>query len=162
MNLTKLYQILGETTEQLRQGKVVDGTPELVAAINEGREELPGGVVSIDMMPHQSEIAPNMVPVDLHFLIIGVDRAKAEARKADLIAILNDWPDPAELAGGPSYISTGATIGDQGAVFQLYALGEVLGLWKIITPKNFGMTGAEADRAAGSGFIMITGYRPKP
>lgn len=42
MNTSKLYQILNETTMQMRKGDVVHGTPELVDAINEGREELPG------------------------------------------------------------------------------------------------------------------------
>lgn len=160
MNFDRLYAILGETTVQLRKSEVVHGTPELVSAVKEGREELPGGVVTFDMMPHESEAGPAVTPVDCHFLTIGVDKAKAETHRAELVDILNRWPDPASIAGGPSYITVGGEIGDQGAAFQLFALGEALGLWKVITPKTFGMEGAEADNAAGAGFIMISGYRP--
>lgn len=149
MDKTKLYEILRETTVQLRKGAAIE--KEQLGAVE---------VTHIYMMPSAEEMPSGMEAVDMHFLIIGVDKAKAEARKADLIGILNDWPDPAELAGGPSYIAVGATVGDQGAAFQLFALGKVLGLWSIITPESFGMTGDEAARAAGSGYIMTTGYRP--
>lgn len=158
MNTSKLYQILNETTVQLRKGEVVHGTPELVSAINEGREELPGGVVTIDAMPHESE-AGELKPIDCFFLTVGVDMAKAEARRAEFIDLLDNYPNAEELARGPSYIAVGAAIGDQGAAFQLFALGAALGLWSIITPGAFGLTGEEAQCAAGSGFIMITGYR---
>lgn len=159
MDIAKLYEILGETTVQLRKGDVIHGSPALVEAIGRGDEDLPGGVVTIDAMPHADEASSGLEKVDLCFLWIGVDKAKAEARRADLIAILNDWPNAAELAGGPSYIAVGATIGDQGAAFQLFALGKALGLWSIITPASFGMTGDEAKQAAGMGYIMISGYR---
>ncbi len=149
MNTDKLYQILGETTIQLRKG------PEI-----EKDQIGPVEVVHIYMMPDASEMPAGMEAVDVHFIIIGVDKAKAEARKADLIDILNHWPQPDRLAAGPSYIEVGGVIGDQGAAFQLFALGKVLGLWGIITPATFGMTGTEADQAAGSGYIMMSGYRP--
>lgn len=160
MDFDKLYKILNETTVQLRKGEVVHGDKHLVDAINEGRDlkEVAGGVVTIDAMPPMSA-APNLEKVDLEFLVIGVDKAKAEQRKAELIELLNNYPDPASLAGGPSYITVGGEIGDQGAAFQLFALGKVLGLWDVITPATFGMEGEEARRAAGSGFVMMTGYK---
>lgn len=163
MNLERLYEILSETTVQLRKGEVFEGTPELVEAAKsddpEALEKAGGGVLEIFAMPHESEARPDLEKVDLHFVTIGVDKALAEERRADLVAILNDYPDPEELAGGPSYIAVGGQIGDQGAAFQLFALGKVLGLWSIITPGTFGMTGKDADRAAGNGYIMISGYR---
>lgn len=96
--------------------------------------------------------------VDCHFIDIAVDHAKAKSARADLINILNNWPND-QLAGGPSYIDVGATIGDQGAAFQLFALGEVLGLWSIITPKKLGLDDETAESFAGAGLIMMTGYR---
>lgn len=158
--LDALYNILSETTAQLRNGDEIHGTPALVEAIKRGDDELPGGVVTIDAMPHEST-SQVVEKIDMVLLTIGVDRAKAEARRVDLIAILDGWPNPDELASGPSYITAGAAIGDQGAAFQLFALGEVLGLWTVITPTRFGMEGEEARQAAGGGFIMITGYRPQ-
>jgi hypothetical protein len=162
MDIDRLYKILSETTIQLRKGEVVHGDKHLVDAINEGRDldEVPGGVVTIDAMPHVSEAPPSMETVDLEFLVVGVDKSKAESNRAGLVEILNTYPQPDRLAGGPSYIEVGAEIGDQGAAFQLFALGKVLGLWDVITPAMMGFTGAEAREMAGRGFVMMTGFRP--
>lgn len=159
MDMNRLYTILNATTLQLRKGEVVHGTPELVDAIKRGDESMPGGVVTVDAMPHESS-ADGLEKVDMQFLTIGVKKSEAETVRAELVALLDTYPDPATLAGGPSYIAVGAEIGDQGAAFQLFALGKVLGLWDVITPASLGLTGQEAIAAAGSGFIMITGYRP--
>lgn len=158
-DIDKLYNILKECTVQLRKGEIVHGTPELVDAINSGIEakDLPGGVVSIDMMPPIEAAREDLIKVDCHFLVIGVDKAKAEQHRAELIEILNNWPG-GSLKEGPSYITVGGTIGDQGAAFQLFALGKALRLWSVITPATFGMVGPEADAAAGNGFVMISGY----
>ncbi len=149
MDLNKLYEILRETTVQLRKGDVV--TQSKAGDTN---------VVTIDAMPHVDEAPDDGIEkVDCEFLVIGVDRAKAEARRADLVEILDSYPQPDRLAGGPSYIEVGAEIGDQGAAFQLFALGKVLGLWSVVTPASLGFRGQEAQAMAGSGLIMITGYR---
>lgn len=164
MDLDRLYKILGETTVQLRKGEVFHGDKPLVDAIKAAKtpedfEKLPGGVVTIDAMPHVSEAKPNIEKVDLEFLVIGVNRAKAEGHRAELVEILKTYPQPERLAGGPSYIEVGAEIGDQGAAFQLFALGKVLGLWDVITPKSMGFEGAEAAQMAGAGFVMMSGFR---
>jgi hypothetical protein len=126
MDLEKLYDILTETTMQLRNGELV-------------REEI--------------EL------VDMQFLKIGVDKQEAERHRAELMALLDAYPQPERLAAGPSYIEVGAAIGDQGAAFCLFALGKTLGLWEVITPATFGFAGQEAADLAGTGMIMITGYR---
>jgi len=79
--------------------------------------------------------------------------------RGEIITILKDYPQLERLAGGPSYIEVGGVIGDQGAAFQLFALGEVLGLWKVVTPKILGMDDATARQLAGSGMIMISGFK---
>lgn len=160
MNLPRLYQILGETTVQLRKGEVIHGDKPLVDAINAGVEhdKLPGGVVTFDLMPHESAAAPNIEKVDVEFMVVGVDRAAAERHKDELVSILKEYPEPERLARGPSYIEVGAVIGDQGAAFQLFAVGKVLGLWRVITPSMMGFTGAEAERMAGMGFVMVSGF----
>ena len=150
MNIARLHQILAETTCQLRKGAEV-----------EERKELSGlHVKEIYVMPHESEALPDVVRVDVEFITIGVDRKAAEVIKDELVGLLNEYPDPEELAGGPSYIAVGATIGDQGAAFQLFALGKVLGLWDVITPRSLGIEDqAIARRMAGAGYVMCTGYR---
>lgn len=134
----------------------------MVDAINRGENDLPGGTVTIDAMPHESKVEDNgIVKVDCHFVVIGVHKAAAGAHKEELISILKEYPKPDRLAGGPSYIEMGGEIGDQGAAFQLFAVGEVLGLWKVITPKTLGITGPAADEVAGGGLVMISGFKPE-
>lgn len=148
MDISKLYEILNETTIQLRKGSVVeDRSTELLE------------VVEVNAMPHESDAGDDLEMVDLEFLVIGVDREKAETRRTEIIDFLDNYPVPTRLAEGPSYIAVGADIGDQGAAFQLFALGKVLGLWDVITPATMGFEGEAAREMAGSGFVMITGYR---
>lgn len=149
MDLEALYKILGETTIQLRKGEVVTKTESKGLFVTE-----------IYDMPHESEARPDIERVDLEFVVIGVDRAAAEKHRAELILILNTYPQLERLSNGPSYIEVGAEIGDQGAAFQLFALGKTLGLWEVITPSTIGATGEQAKQMAGMGFIMISGYRP--
>lgn len=154
MDLDRLYKILDDTTSQFRKGEEV--TEHKVGDLQ---------VTEIFAMPHESE-AKVGVKVDMHFITILVDKEKAEKYKAELVQILKDWPSEVwgqeipKLEQGPSYIHVGGVIGDQGLALQLFALGKVLGLWKVITPKVFGITGSRADEMAGSGFIMIDGYKP--
>lgn len=149
MNTYRLYEILNETTVQVRVGDVV-------------REEASGPlqVITVDAMPAESDLKPGTEIVDFLLLKVGVDKEKAETHRAELI----EWLDglTGELAeimkGGPSYITLGAHIGSQGGAFQLMALGKVLGLWNVVTPATFGFDGAEAKQLAGAGMIMMTGY----
>lgn len=156
MDTKRLLEILGETTSQFRKGPVVT------------EETRPGLTVKhVYAMPHESEAATEIEKVDLHFVTIGVDKAKAEALRAELIGILNDWPTEAwghavpALSRGPSYIHAGGVVGDQGAALCLFALGKALGLWNVITPETLGFKGEEAAQMAGAGFLMIDGYHPE-
>ena len=148
MNLKLLHEILSHTTVQLRKGEVV-------------REEQVGPlkVITIDAMPHVDEAMPSLELVDMEYLTVGVDKQEAEKRKEDLISILDSYPEPERLSAGPSYIEVGAVVGDQGAALQLFALGKVLGLWEILTPRTFGINGERVMELAGLGFLMISGYK---
>lgn len=160
-NTKRLYEILEATTMQLRKGEVLEGTPELVEQVKRGDEELTGGgVLEVFAMPHVDEAPEHVEIVDVELLAIAVNRVGAQKARDELIEILNDYPRPDRLAKGPSYIEVGAEIGDQGAAFQLFALGKYLGLWDIITPGTLKITGEKAREMAGLGFVMITGYTP--
>jgi len=148
VNLDKLYEILRETTIQLRKGEEI-----------EERQIGNLHVTEVYAMPHEEEADNGLVKVDCQFIVVGVDKTKAEKSRDELIAILKTYPDPDRLAGGPSYIEVGAEIGDQGAALQLFALGQVLGLWRIITPKTLGIIGVQAEQMAGMGFVMISGFK---
>jgi hypothetical protein len=141
VDLNRLRDILAVTTVALRKGEVVDGN-------------------SIYAMPSVADAPKHLEKVDCVFIVIGVAKAKAEELKPDLIEILKTYPKPDRLAGGPSYIEVGAVLGDQGAAFQLFALGKVLGLWEIMTPATIGVTDEnEAMDLAVKGFVMISGWK---
>jgi hypothetical protein len=145
--MVSLYDILYDCTTQVRIGDVI--TQETAGPIS---------VTTIDAMPAEAELKPGLKIIDCVLLKVAVDAEKAEHHRAELIKLLE--PMRAELEPGPSYIALGGTLGDQGAAFQLMALGEVLGLWKVITPKMLGKTNeAEARHWAGAGYVMISGYR---
>ena len=102
--------------------------------------------------------------VDCHVLV-AIDQAKAEQHREELVELLEQWPTEAwgqptsPLSTGPSYIAAGAVLGDQTLAFIMFAVGKVLGLWGVITPKTLGLTGTEAGQAAGNGFVMMGPYR---
>lgn len=149
MKTDRLYEILRATTTQLRKGEVV-------------REEKHENfdVVHIELMPHVSEVTdPDIEIVDVHFINIGVKKSEAPKYRDELIAILKTYPNLERFRQGLSYIEVAVEVGDQGATFQLFALGKVLGLWDVMTPEKMGMTGKDADELAGRGFIMAVGVK---
>lgn len=154
MDTKRLLEILRDSTSQFRKGGEV---------VEKGNESVQ--VTEIFAMPHESE-AVNLEKIDCHFVTVGVDKSKALGYKDELVKILADWPSEAwgapvpNLKEGPSYIHVGGVVGDQGAAFQLFALGQVLDFWKVITPETLKITGPEADDLAGRGFVMIDGYKP--
>lgn len=106
-----------------------------------------------------------IVKVYFRSSVVGVDKAKAEKYKSELIAILKDWP-PEEWRGevpplqnGPSWTQVGGVLGHQAKAFQLFALGKALGLWEIKIPQDEGITGPEADLMMAQGGIWIVGFQ---
>lgn len=92
---------------------------------------------------------------NVHFFWVA---GKDDPKKDDLLRLLEaHYPSMERLRGGPSYIEIGGEIGDQGLALQLIGLGEIVGLWKAITPALMGLSGKDADEMAGSGFIMAGG-----
>lgn len=150
MDIERLHQIIAETTIQLRKGPAVVSHSLLVTEIN--------------FNPTEQEAADRLVGmqiIDLTLLSVGVDERKAQTHRDELVSILKTYRDDnAPLERGPSYIHVGATIGDQGAAFQLFALGKVLGFWEVHTPEGMGATGEEARALAGRGYVMISGFNP--
>jgi hypothetical protein len=163
MNIGRLMEILAECTFLLRKGEEITGTPELVEAVKHGEpmEAMPGGIVEIWGMPSVDDfvVTPEIEKVDCHFVIVAIHKQRAAREREEFIQIMTTYPRPERLAGGPSYVEVGAEIGSQEAALQMFALGQVLGLWKVITPASFGITGPEADAAAGNGLVMISGFK---
>lgn len=53
------------------------------------------------------------------------------------------------------YIELGGWVGDQGVALQLMGLGEILGLWKLMTPKMLPLPKELQDKLAGMGMVTI-------
>ncbi|MCA1404643.1 hypothetical protein I6F26_10425 [Ensifer sp. IC3342] len=146
MQIHRLHAILVDCTRQYRlHEKIVERD---VNGIH---------VVTHEPMPRASEAPPEHTVVDCTLLKVGVHREKAEAHRAELRRLIQPMEPILNL--GPSFITLGAEIGDQGAAFQLMALGQVLGFWRIVRPEDLGFTGAKAEQAAGLGYVMLAGYQ---
>ena len=120
-------------------------------------------VIAIHAFPSADEAATSatepFVTVDLHFMQVNVDTKLAASVKDELRDLLKDgYSSLDRLKQGPSYIEVGGELGDQGVALMLFALGQVCGLWTVITPKLLGITGDAADQMAGLGMIMISGF----
>ncbi len=150
MELDKIHKLLKETTQPFRKG------PE-VTTKDRGNVR----VTEIFAMPHETQARKDGVEmVNVHFMKVGVDKKKAEARRAELTNFLQGYePQPHTLEDGPSYIEVGGVLGSQEAALELFALGQALGVWNVITPEVLGITGEQADDLAGRGFVMIEGYK---
>ena len=109
----------------------------------------------IDNKPDREPSGPS---VDVHFFWVST---RNDPTKNELLALLEaEYPEMDRLRGGPSYIEIGGVIGDQGDALRLIGLGELVGLWKAITPKSLHMEGSQADMLAGQGLIMASGLKP--
>lgn len=109
------------------------------------------------------EAPPNAMRADVHFVLVAptegfptqevlvktVRAALGPGEFGSTIIIADD------LAGGPSYITLGGWLGDQGLALMLIGAVELAGIAKAITPKMLGATGEMADQMAGSGLVML-------
>lgn len=154
-NPKRIIEIIRETTTQFRKGEAVTQSTR-------------SGITTIDvyMMDHVSKAPAGLEMVDTWFFMTGVDKAKAESHREELIKLLEDW-DGQPLEQGLSYISFGYSLGSQDLALMFMALGQVLGFWRIATPAIFMPENptendiTKANDLAGSGFVMATGYTPE-
>lgn len=115
-------------------------------------------VVDVWAMPYIEDAPPELIQVDCHFIIVGVNKKLAEAHKDEFLEILRTYPQMDRLKGGPSYIEVGAHMGSQDGAMLLFAIGEVLGFWKVVTPKVLGIEGQPGHNLALAGLVNISGF----
>ncbi len=152
MDAQKLYDIVKDSTRVFRKGESVE-------------ERQVGNVDVVELFgyDHTSE-APsgdNFDKVDMIFVDVVVDRARAEQYRGALAEQMRAYPQPERLAGGPSYIELAPNMGmEQEGALRVMALGKTLGIWDVMSAKTLGMDDATARQMAGQGFLMISGYKP--
>lgn len=144
MNVDRVHEILRECAQEYRKG------PELTE-----RREGNLDICEVYAMPAVPATAPDgFALVDVHFIVIGIRKERAEAQKEDLREALGDW----DFQRGFSFIEVGADLGSQGAALVLFAVGEVVGFWKVVTPRLvFGDSLDEgmANKLAGAGYVTV-------
>lgn len=95
--------------------------------------------------------APNH-SVDLGFFWVAV-RGEPQADQFKLL-LAGHYPNLDRLKNGLSYIEIGAALGDQGLALLFIGLGDLLGVWRAVTPARLGITGMAGEGLAGQGLVM--------
>lgn len=90
---------------------------------------------------HEVELQANEAFVDLGLAKVAIQIDTAELIREELLETLKQFPrlDPdilPEFGRGPNYIEAGSIIGSQRTAFLLFATGEVLGFWQVVTPRK--------------------------
>lgn len=99
----------------------------------------------------------------IFFRVSAVNDPKADEMKALIAAHQSDYEPVNPLDGEEhGYVELGAWLGDQGYAMMFMALGQILGLWKILSP--YTMLGKDipesmAMQLAGAGYITIKADR---
>lgn len=108
-------------------------------------------VITVDSVKTQD--IPDKPSSDVHFFKVATQN---DPQKEELKKLIDKYyPTIDRLVEGPSYIEIGAEIGSQEIGLLFMGLGELLGLWKVITPAKMGLP----SDLAGQGFVMCSGYK---
>jgi hypothetical protein len=150
MNSQNLYRILQDSTRVFRKGELVEVRNVTRVNVTE--------VFGYDNISEAPK-GDNFDEIDMIFVDIVVDKARARHYESDLKRILEGYPQPERLAEGLSYVEIAPNLGmEQEGAFRLMALGKTLGLWDILSAKTFGMDDKRALEFASRGFLMTSGY----
>lgn len=147
-----IFTMLADATRVFRNGPEMKAKTENGVAVYE--------LVGFPSIPSDANELAGLVLFDCHFLTIGVDPVKAEKERDSVIQLV--LGQRSIFGSGASYIEIGAWLGDQTAAFQFMALGEYLGLWYVMTPKNIGFPPEIYDQAAGLGYVLTTPFPKIP
>lgn len=112
-----------------------------------------------DASPNPKESQPRGHTADVQFFKVSL---KNSPSKDDLLVLIRnhkgEFNDIDILDGSEhNYIEMGGWVGDQGLALTLMGMGELLGIWKLLTPNNLVPSLAEEAkmRMAGMGLVSI-------
>ncbi|MDA2921889.1 hypothetical protein MYX07_01340, partial [Patescibacteria group bacterium AH-259-L07] len=163
MELKRLYEILSEITETARPGEdagnkkrsSLEKQKDLMLKAH-GLKKVRGKFIQRPAKPDVFEVEEGVIRVDCHYHIIDVDKAKAEKYYDKIITAIRTHIPQEDFDPDLDYKVAGKKIGGTSPAFRLFAVGHVLGLWRIVTPKTLGITNPqEADQMADAGLIMV-------
>ena len=108
----------------------------------------------IDAPENPEKEQPEGHTIDMAFFKV----AKSPQADAETFRSLVEAEYPHWLEGGEeerSFIQVGAEMGDQGIAIMTIALGDLLGVWKAITPERIGVPPDLALKMAGMGMLAF-------
>lgn len=99
--------------------------------------------------------------VDVYLFTVEVPLAALAAFRDDFIELVRAHPWHAQFRSGINYVDAAGPDGFTGQAQALiaFALGQMLGLWQVVTPLLLGTPEPAAGQQARGGFITITGYK---
>lgn len=102
---------------------------------------------------------PGFSYADCYLFRLEVETAALEAFRPAMLALLAEYPDPDHLERGPTYHDVQVHLKDTGRAVAFFGLGQMLGLWRVVTPITAGHAEPRAAQMAAGGYILISGYR---
>lgn len=96
---------------------------------------------------------------DVYLFRLAVLKPALEEYRPAFLALLAEYPEPERLPRGPNYLEVGAALNDQRTALLAFAVGHLLGVWKVVTPYDLGVSEPAAARMAGGGMVLISGYK---
>jgi hypothetical protein len=115
-----------------------------------------------DDEPFEGPAGDKFDVVDMVFFYAAVHVPSILDRADELRRWLMGDPARAKLMEqGPSYIHMGEWM-EQDTALRLFALGQVLGWWQVVTAKTLGATDEETRSLAGSGFLYAIPSNKRP
>ena len=96
--------------------------------------------------------------VDCALIDIAVHNMSAEFSRGRLVHLLEESSCKELLEEGPSYLHLAEILGDPIVALRLFGLGEALGLWYVVLPKDVDVGPKDRVAAALLGWVCISGY----
>ena len=146
INVGRLQEILNDTTAVLTKEGITHHYLDIL--------EIP--------VPLRAAFAPvedwPSYIVDFSFAAVGVNTQLAARHLTEFDKILASFPQPEVLKQGPSYRHFIPYVGSELNALRFVALGDALGLWTVITPKDMGIPEEQQSDLALMGLVCISGY----
>lgn len=118
-----------------------------------------GVSLKVEDLPCESKSDKKTAKIDCGFIIVGINQEIAMKNKKELEIILEEYFQK-HLIHGPLFTEFSLILdGDQNLALRLFALGESLEFWRIVTPERLKLKEKEAEIMLSNGIVFIQGYK---
>ena len=105
---------------------------------------------------------PGYLYMDCYLLRLEVEKTVLEAFRETFTTWVKTYPDRAGLEANLGYLEAAPFFGDFGRSLAAFGIGQLLGLWRVITPRDQGVEEPRAGQMARGGHILLTDVRLFP